>query len=67
MINAFEVGDVLEHKRIVDSDLTADSFVHRVDESLVDSHALLGEGGGVVDGDVNQVRVRRPVLVQDQQ
>ena len=67
MVDPLQVGDVLEHKRIVDGDLATDPLVHRVDEGLVDGHALFGEGGGVVDGDVHQVRVRRPVLVQDQQ
>ena len=30
-------------------------------------HAFLGQGGGVVDGDVMQLWMRSPVLVQDQQ
>ena len=67
MIDAFQVGDVLENKRVVDGNLTTDPLVHGVDESLVDGHALLGKGGGIVDRDVDQVRVRCPVFVQDQQ
>ena len=30
-------------------------------------HAFLGQGGGVVDGNVMQLWMRSPVLVQDQQ
>ena len=30
-------------------------------------HAFLGQGGGVVDGDIMQLWMRSPVLVQDQQ
>ena len=81
MINALQVGDVFEHKWIVDGDLSSDwsmvrihssdwsipdSLVHGVDEGLVDGHALLGQAGGVVDGNVGQFRVGCPVLVQNE-
>ena len=52
---------------IFDRDLPPISLLHGVDESLVDSHALLDQAGGVVDGDVGELGVRGPVLVQDQQ
>ena len=47
--------------------LPPNSLVHGVDEGLVDSHALLGQAGGAVDGDAGELGVRGPVLVQDQQ
>ena len=34
-----------------------------LDEGLEDSHALLGQAGGLVDGDVGELGVRGPVLV----
>ena len=43
-----------------------DFLIHRVDKCLVDGHTLLSEAAGIVDGDVMQLRVRRPVLIQDQ-
>ena len=58
---------MFEYERIFDRDLPPISLVHGVDESLVDSHALLDQAGGVVDGDVGELGVRGPVLVQDQQ
>ena len=58
---------MFEYERIFDRDLPPISLLHGVDESLVDSHALLDQAGGVVDGDVGELGVRGPVLVQDQQ
>ena len=67
MINALQVGDVFEHEWIIDGNLPPDSLVHGIDEGLVDGHALLGQAGGVVDGNVGQLRVGCPVLVQNEQ
>ena len=41
VIDPLQVGDVLEHEGIVDGDLAPNPLVHRVDEGLVDGHALL--------------------------
>ena len=67
MIDPLQVGDVLEHKWIVYGDLTTDPLVHGVDEGLVDGHALLGQGRRVVYGDLVELGVRGPVLVEDEQ
>ena len=34
VIDSFEVGDVLEHERVVDGDLATNSVVHRIYERL---------------------------------
>ncbi len=34
VIDSFEVGDVLEHERVVDRDLSTNSVVHRIYERL---------------------------------
>ena len=59
----FETGNVLENEWIVDGDLPPALVVHRVDVGLIDGHALLGEGRGVVDRDLVKFRVGRPILV----
>lgn len=58
---------MLENKRVADGNLPLDSVVHGVDVRLVDGHALFGQRRGVVDGNVVQLRMLTPVLVQDQQ
>ena len=58
-----EVADVLEDEGVVDVDGLADLVVHGVDVRLVHGHALPGQGRGVVDGDVVELRVVLPVLV----
>ena len=57
---------MLEHKRIVDRDLSLDFVVHRVDVRLVHGHALFGERRSVVYGNVVQFGVLRPVFVQNE-
>lgn len=52
-----------EDEGVVDGDLASDAVVHGVDVRLVHRHALLGQARRVVDGDVLQLRVERPVLV----
>ena len=54
---------MLEDKRVVDIDGLADLVVHCVDVGLVHSHALLGQGRCIVDGDVMELRVVLPVLI----
>ena len=54
---------MLEDEGVVDVDGLADFVVHGVDVRLVHRHALLGQRGGVVDGDVVELRVVLPVLV----
>ena len=58
-----QIADVLEDKGVVDVDGLAYLVVHGVDVGLVHSHAFLGQGWGVVDGDVMQLWVVLPVLV----
>lgn len=58
-----EVTDVLEDEGVVDVDSLADLVVHGIDVGLVNGHALLCQRGGVVDGDVVELRVVLPVLV----
>ena len=58
-----EVADVLEDEGVVDVDGLADLVVHGVDVGLVHGHALLGQRGGVVDGNVMELRVVLPVLI----
>lgn len=67
VVDALEVADVLEDEGIVDGNLPLDATVHGADVRLVDGHALLGERGGVVDGNVVKFGVLRPVFVQDEQ
>ena len=67
MVDALEVADVLEDEGVVDGDLAPDLLVHGVDEGLVDGHALLGQGRRVVYGDLVELGVRGPVLVEDEQ
>ena len=54
---------MLEHKRISDVDFFANAVIHGIDVCLVHTHALLGEGGGVVDGDIVKLWVVTPVLI----
>ena len=54
---------MLEDEGVVDVDGLADLVVHGVDVCLVHGHALPGQGRGVVDGDVVELRVVLPVLV----
>lgn len=58
-----EVADVLEDKGVVNIDSLANFVVHGVDVGLVHGHALLGQGRGVVDRDVMELRMVLPVLV----
>ena len=58
-----EIADVLEHEGVVDVDGLADLVVHGVDVRLVHGHALLGQRGRIVDGDVMELGVVLPVLV----
>lgn len=59
----FKVADVFEDKGVVDVNGLADLVVHGIDVSLVNSHTLLSQGGGVVDGDVMQLWMILPVLI----
>lgn len=54
---------MFEDKGVVNVDGLADLVVHGVDVGLVNSHALLGQGRGVVDGDVVQLRMVLPILI----
>ena len=58
---------MLEHERIGDVDLSLDLIIHGVDVSLIDGHALLRQRGGVINRNVLQLRMHRPVLVQDEE
>ncbi|KAF3835833.1 hypothetical protein F7725_028391 [Dissostichus mawsoni] len=61
-----DVADVLEHEGVVDVDGLADLVVHGVDVGLIHGHALPGQRGGVVDGDIMELRVVLPVLDEQQ-
>lgn len=52
-----------EDEGVIDGNLPLDPVVHGVHVRLVDRHALLGERGRVVDRDVLQFRVERPVFI----
>lgn len=54
---------MLEDKGVVDIDGFAYLVVHCVDVGLVHGHALLGQGRGVVDGNVVELWVVLPVLI----
>lgn len=54
---------MLEDKRVVDIYGLADLVVHCVNICLVHSHALLGQGRSIIDGDVMELWVILPVLV----
>jgi len=54
---------VFKDKRIADGNLLLDLVVHGIHVRLVHAHALLGQGGGVVDWHVMQLGVVRPVFI----
>ena len=58
-----QVDDVFEDKRVTDGDLLPNPLIHGVDIGLVDTHAFLGQLGGVVDGDFMQLWVLAPVFI----
>lgn len=62
-LSYLEVADVFEDKGVVDVYGLADLIVHCVDIGLVHGHALFGQGGGVVDGNVVEFRVVLPILI----
>ena len=47
--------------------LVPNPFIHGVYVCLVDSHALLRKGGGVIDWNLMELWVVRPILIQDKQ
>lgn len=57
---------MFEDKWVVNVDGLADLVVHGVDIGLVNSHTLLGQGGGVVDGYIMQLRMVLPILIWKQ-
>ena len=54
---------MFELEGVSDRDFFANLVVHGVNVSLVDGHAALGEGRCVVDRDVVQLWVIRPILI----
>lgn len=54
---------MLEDKGVVNVDGLADFVVHGVHVGLVHGHALLSQGGGIVDRNVMEFRVILPVLI----
>ena len=66
-INALEWRDVLEIKWVGGRELCTDAIIHGVDVGLIDGHAAFGEGGGIVDGDVVELGMGSPVLIQDEE
>lgn len=58
-----EIADMLEDKRVVNIDGLADLVVHGVHVGLVHSHALLSQGGGIVDRNVMKFRVILPIFI----
>lgn len=54
---------MLEDKRVVNIDGLADLVVHGVHIGLVHSHALLSQGGGIVDRNVMEFRVILPIFI----
>jgi hypothetical protein len=67
LVHDLKVGDVLEDEEVVDAGLLAYLLVHGFQVRLVRGHALLAHRGRVVDGDLVELRVQRPELVQDEQ
>lgn len=58
-----QIADMLEDKRVIDIYGLANLVVHCVNISLVHSHALLGQGRCIIDGDVVELWVILPVLI----
>ena len=54
---------MLELERVADVDFLSDLVVHGVDVGLVHGHAAFGQRGRVVNGNIVQLGVMRPVLV----
>lgn len=54
---------MLELERVTDGYLPLDALVHGVRVGLVHTHTLLGQGRGIVDGHLVELRVQLPVLV----
>lgn len=54
---------MLEDKRVVNVDGLADLVVHGIHVSLVHSHALLCQGGGIINGNVMEFRVILPIFI----
>lgn len=58
-----EIADMLEDKRVVNIDGLADLVIHGIHVGLVHSHALLSQGGGIVDRNVMEFRVILPIFI----
>ena len=58
-----EVGNVLELERIPVRDFALNFLIHGINIRLVNSHAALGKGRSVVDGDIVQLWMSAPILV----
>lgn len=58
-----QIWNVFKHERIVDTDLFAYFFVHGINVSLIDGHALFGQRRCVIDRYFVQFRMRRPIFV----
>lgn len=58
-----QIANMLENKWIVDVDLLADFVIHGIDVCLINSHAFLCQRGGVVNGDVVELRMILPVFI----
>jgi len=67
VIDALQVGNVPENKGVVHRNLPANAIVHGIDVRLVDGHALFGQRGSIVDGNLMELWVLRPELIQNKQ
>ena len=58
---------MLEDERVGNGELSFDLRVHHVHIGLINGEAFFGQGGDEVDGNMVQIRVTLPVLVQNEQ